>query len=541
VLAAGLAPLVLSAVGLGAQIASGLASLSFDEERVFLLGQLLLVLLGAALAGLLFRRRSAAWLGATLYFACAYLPPFLRNALNPPRDIAGEPQAAIHGALAIATLTLLSLGILSAGAGAAIGEASGQLLVTPTLTLVRRLHLRMLAPTAPRLLQPIAVSCVMLAGGTILVAALALASTGVGDILNYGPTGNIYQPALSLPASAKGTLLQGTYLSPALGGASRTFYIYLPPSYDASPTRRYPTLYLLHGSPGGPHNWFGGAHADTVTDSLSASGRIAETIIVGVDGNGPLYRVSQWVNSFNGRQRMEDSIVSDLVPYIDGHYRTQPTAAARIIGGNSEGGFGAINLALHHPAVFGKVICVGGYFLADNSPVFGYGPAAAPYRLLNSPALYVETPQGRQAAHTLRVVIGVGTADRHYYSIGLAFYQKLLAQGIDAHLLTTGGGHSWSVWGAQLADALPLVAPPSSPSNIPAQHVGTQRPCLGSLPFYMTIAPSIAPSALPAANVSPAGQTILDSQFRHDAPPQYPCLALYSPAQIRNATSLPHR
>ena len=47
-----------------------------------------------------------------------------------------------------------------------------------------------------------------------------------------------------------GTVLQDSVVSSALGGQRRPFLVYLPPSYQTpvGRTRRYPTLYLLHGS-----------------------------------------------------------------------------------------------------------------------------------------------------------------------------------------------------------------------------------------------------------------------------------------------------
>ena len=40
--------------------------------------------------------------------------------------------------------------------------------------------------------------------------------------------------------------------SAALGGRRQPVDVYLPPRYDARPTRHYPVFYLLHGFPGRP-------------------------------------------------------------------------------------------------------------------------------------------------------------------------------------------------------------------------------------------------------------------------------------------------
>ena len=61
---------------------------------------------------------------------------------------------------------------------------------------------------------------------------------------------------------------------------------------------------------------------------------------------------SFYVNSpINGH--WEDFIVRDLVGHIDSGYRTIAAPSARAIAGHSMGGFGALNVAMRHPDVFG--------------------------------------------------------------------------------------------------------------------------------------------------------------------------------------------
>ena len=153
---------------------------------------------------------------------------------------------------------------------------------------------------------------------------------------------------------------------------------------------------------------------------------------------------------------MEDALVQDLVPFIDSHYRTYAHATERAIGGLSMGGYGAVNIALHHPDIFHKVMSVGGYFQAEG-PLFGPVPASNAYRQLNSPSLWLQTSKGKQNGSQLEVVLGVGTTDGRYYHEGLAFYRQLLTMKISVRLLTTIGGHSWTLWARQFGESLPLL------------------------------------------------------------------------------------
>jgi len=179
---------------------------------------------------------------------------------------------------------------------------------------------------------------------------------------------------------------------------------------------------------------------------------------VAPDGTGTYFPTSQWANSYNRLQRMEDAVAIDLVRWVDSHFRTLADPADRLIAGNSEGGYGAVNIALHHPELFGAAISLGGYFTAVGN-VFGLGPAADAYRAYNSPAQYVLTPAGKAAARRIRFVIGVGASDHTYYAAGLTFVNTLAGVGMGARLELDPGGHSWPIWSAQLGDALAGLVP----------------------------------------------------------------------------------
>jgi S-formylglutathione hydrolase len=129
----------------------------------------------------------------------------------------------------------------------------------------------------------------------------------------------------------------------------RTIYVYLPPSY-ASSEKRYPVVYYLPGY--GDSRVIGfGLPGDM--DALIESGGVNEMIMV-VTGGDSKMGGSFYVNSpVTGN--WEDFIVKDLVGYVDSHFRTLPQAESRGITGHSMGGFGALNIAMHNPDVFGAV------------------------------------------------------------------------------------------------------------------------------------------------------------------------------------------
>jgi enterochelin esterase-like enzyme len=462
-----LVPFLLSLSGVVVQIDTQLGLFGFDTERVTLLTSLLLAFLSSLCTALFLQRCGPAWIGGLILFVLHYLFPFVQLALHPGLGPAGQTQVLIPGAFINVVLTLLALSVLSAGAGAVIGKACGALLLVPLVMLGRLVLVKGMQSVLPA--NTIPVSLFRLSIGGMVISAFLLTALGVFPLLTYGSTTNLYQPvpvqgkhllAGGLPVPPAGTLASATFSSPALGGIKRRYWIYLPPSYAIASSRHYPTFYLLHGSPGRPDDWFQAAHAASTADALIAQGRMRETILVGVDGNGPIYRFSEWANSCDGRQRMEDALVRDLLPLIDRRYRTLADAADRAIGGLSMGGYGAANIALHHPELFHKVMSVGGYFQAEG-PVFGSGREHTACRQFNSPSLLLQTPSGKQSASRMTFVIGVGTTDGRYYHEGTTFYQQLRSLEIRVRLLIATGGHSWTLWAEQLGEALPLLEPDS--------------------------------------------------------------------------------
>src|SRR5579864_2562326 len=68
----------------------------------------------------------------------------------------------------------------------------------------------------------------------------------------------------------------------------------------------------------------------------------------------------------------EDYVVQDVVPWVDANLPAIPTARGRALEGLSAGGFGAVDIGLRHPGLFGTLGSWAGYF----APVFKDGPFA---------------------------------------------------------------------------------------------------------------------------------------------------------------------
>lgn len=452
--------LLLERSGWWSSLRSSIQSLDFDPSRADLILAWLAGMTLAAVAALLSGRPWISALIATLFTAATYVWPFGERIRHEVPEIFGlketlQPAVLWHNQAVALGVTLVAA-LMAAGTAdlvrrGAVGVGAAAWLMARS----RRLHR-----------EPLLAFAAGLAIGVTSLSGLVLAA-GVDPVLRYGPDHGVYlapvlpprpplpvdpaQPAATPePIPTHGQLLDGVYHSRAMG-EDRHFLIYLPPTYGlkAAAKRHYPVLYLLHGDPGSPSDWvnFG---ATGVFDTGIATGAIPETIVVFPDGNGHVTASTQWADRFDGRDRIEDSVL-DLVQAVDLEYRTVPNATYRLIGGLSSGGFGATNIAARHPDVFGIAMSFSGYFVA-RGPVFG---GISSYIRSNSPYYVV---QDQPAARTVRYILVVGNRDPYYQQANRNFAAVLNQLGVPNDLNVLAGGHSSDIWQSGLALGMTRMA-----------------------------------------------------------------------------------
>ncbi len=242
--------------------------------------------------------------------------------------------------------------------------------------------------------------------------------------------------------------------SPALGGRAQQVIVYLPPGYAHDPQRRYPVFYLLHGFPGRPAAFLETVRMGVLVDELVARGRLQPLILVMPFGSTGTFTDKEWANGVRPNQGWESFVARDLVRAIDVRYRTIPTGAGRAIGGLSEGGYGALNIALHHPGEFRVVESWSGYQRADNIPsIFGRDRALLAY---NSPSAYLPRVARRLRAQGVYVWFYSGAQDRMLKQ-NISFDRQLAVHRIPHAFFVDSGGHTWAIWRANAKNAL-LVA-----------------------------------------------------------------------------------
>ncbi len=232
--------------------------------------------------------------------------------------------------------------------------------------------------------------------------------------------------------------------------------VYLPPGYEAHPRRRYPVIYLLHGSPGLPNALLLTVKTGVVEDEYVARRRVRPAIIVMPSGSPGRFTDTEWANGVQRGSAWETFLARDVVGAIDRRYRTIRSGAARALGGLSEGGYGALNIGLHHPGEFRVLESWSGYEQADDIlSVFGRNRA----RLTeNSPAAILPSVARRlRRDHTF--IWFYSSPSDHLFRQNAAFARELRRVGVGHHFSVVVGGHTWRTWRENFPSALLAVSP----------------------------------------------------------------------------------
>jgi enterochelin esterase-like enzyme len=248
-----------------------------------------------------------------------------------------------------------------------------------------------------------------------------------------------------------GRLLHVTFFSRALG-TRRSYDIYLPAGYDeaARHGRRFGVLYLLHGAPGQPANFIDAGAVGVADDSLVARHKVPPFLIVMPDGrNGTYASDTEWANTH--RDGRYESFVVDVVHAVDRRWPTRADRRYRAIAGNSEGAYGAMNIALRHLDLFATAQSWSGYFTQTATGPYG-GASPAELRA-ESPAAYVATLRARLSRLPLHVFLYGGRSDPDTRQLR-PFAAALRAAHADVIARVYAGGHDWGLWRREAPVAL---------------------------------------------------------------------------------------
>ncbi len=295
---------------------------------------------------------------------------------------------------------------------------------------------------------------------------------------------------MSPSVARRGTVHTDTIWAQALG-TNKQLTVYLPPSYTASTSRRYPVLYYLHGLSGSERNWVDAGHLDRTLDSLFAAGQ-PEAIVVMPDGDDSWYTTWAALPDLAGcradTQRKEpeatfcvpwphydDYIAFDVVKHVDRRYRTKADRAHRGIAGLSMGGYGAITLALMYPTEFSaaashsgvlspRLLAPGRYAANEadfrsaaknlwRSMSVAFGRDTIGWNLREPAKLASRVLAGPNRSLMPKIQIDCGVDDP-YLPQNRDFHQTLLRLGVSHQYAEWPGAHTWSYWSTHATESV---------------------------------------------------------------------------------------
>ncbi len=242
------------------------------------------------------------------------------------------------------------------------------------------------------------------------------------------------------------------YPSPTLG-MDRRMIVYTPPGYEGSGLS-YPVLYLLHGAGGDEEAWISRGRANYILDNLIASGKAKPMIIVitngipsveAAPGERPMFpksMVSTAGPSAMIAGRFEESMIKDIIPFVESNFRVLADPDHRAIAGLSMGGYHTQKITNANPGKFGYI----GVMSMGLYDSFGNYDKEEHIAQLNS----------LKAGKPKLYWIGCGKEDFLIKGVNSlrALYDEL---GFPYVYRESEGGHSWNNWRLYLSELAPLL------------------------------------------------------------------------------------
>ncbi|MFN0101857.1 MAG: alpha/beta hydrolase-fold protein [Bryobacteraceae bacterium] len=220
--------------------------------------------------------------------------------------------------------------------------------------------------------------------------------------------------------------------SKVLNGETRWMWIYTPPGYAASGGKKYPVLYLFHGSNDTAGGWVLAGHANFILDNLIAEKKAEPMIVVMPFGHAVPFGSPREAQAKNV-EVYEQYLLRDVMPMVRAKYRVAGTREQTAIAGLSMGGGQSLGIGMKHLDMFSAI---------------GSFSAAVPQGL-------EKRIDELKKANPL-VWVGCGKDDSLFArSADLA--EKLKAGGVRHTWRATPGAHTYTVWRQYLAEFAPLL------------------------------------------------------------------------------------
>jgi enterochelin esterase family protein len=227
--------------------------------------------------------------------------------------------------------------------------------------------------------------------------------------------------------------------SKVLGGETRWIWVYTPPGYEKQRSRRYPVLYLFHGSNDIAGGWVLAGCANFILDNLLAEKRAVPMIVVMPYGHAVPFGSPREAQAKN-TALFEEYLLKDVLPLVEAKYRVAAGRRMRAIAGLSMGGGQSLSIGLGHLELFSAI---------------GAFSAAAPADLETRFAKVLEDSALTNARLSV-FWIGCGREDS-LFERSQKLAALLAARGVRHTFRSSDGAHTYTVWRQYLGEFAPLL------------------------------------------------------------------------------------
>jgi enterochelin esterase-like enzyme len=266
----------------------------------------------------------------------------------------------------------------------------------------------------------------------------------------------VVAPKAAAPEFPRGVVVPLPIAGPVSGFGTHKALVYLPPQYFTDQTRRFPVIYLLHGSPGAPVDWYRAAKA---ADAGYAAARAGHPVILVAPRASRFWTDdSECVN--RPSEHMETYLAVDVPAAVDAALRTVPLRTARAVAGNSAGGYCALNLGLRHRDRFAGIVDLSGFarptFDGGMAKLFGSTAQLRQVVAAEDPSQYAS---GIPVNPRMSIWLDTGRGDASARRDIERMNRVLTSRGQLVMLTERAGGHDYGAWRPGLLAGVLWMAP----------------------------------------------------------------------------------
>ena len=234
--------------------------------------------------------------------------------------------------------------------------------------------------------------------------------------------------------------------------AWRRAYVYTPPGYDDSLSKRYPVLYLQHGAGEDETGWSTQGKMDFIMDNLIADKKATPMIVVmdrgyATDPGKPFNIVQSGLGRGMPANVFPEVLVKDIIPMIDKTFRTLTDRDNRAMAGLSMGGFQTFQTTMTN---LDKFAYIGGFsgaaFLQQGTEIT---------QLYNG--AWANPNEFNKKVKVVYISIGTKEPERMYTGVK-GFHEALEKAGINhVYYESPNTAHEWQTWRRSLRHFAQLI------------------------------------------------------------------------------------